>query len=92
MREIGVRELKATLSDVLRQVAKGERVRVTVRNRPVADILPIGTTEPDERLRELVAHGRLVLPTGARPDRAPRLARVTTSASALVLAERDADR
>jgi prevent-host-death family protein len=92
VREIGVRELKATLSDVLRQVAQGERVRVTVRRRPIADILPIGTAGPDERLRELVAQGRLVPPTRARPDRPPRLARAKTSASALVLGERDAER
>jgi prevent-host-death family protein len=92
MREIGVRELKATLSDVLRQVARGERVRVTVRNRPVADILPVGAPGPDERLRELVAQGRLVPPTRSHPERAPRLARATASATALVLAERDAER
>jgi prevent-host-death family protein len=41
MREIGVRELKATLSEVLRHVARGESVRVKVRDRPVADIVPV---------------------------------------------------
>jgi prevent-host-death family protein len=92
MREIGVRELKATLSDVLRHVARGERVRVTVRNRAVADIVPLGTAGPDQRMRELVAQGRLVPPTRPRPARPPRLARATTSASELVLAERDDER
>ena len=92
MREIGVRELKATLSDVLRQVAQGERIRVTVRNRPVADILPVGATGQHERVRKLVAQGRLVPPSRSRPVRAPRLARAKESASALVLADRDADR
>jgi prevent-host-death family protein len=91
MREIGVRELKATLSDVLRQVAQGESIRVTVRNRPVADILPVGATGQHERLRQLVAQGRLVPPSRSRPERAPRLARAKESASALVLADR-ADR
>jgi prevent-host-death family protein len=92
MREIGVRELKATLSDVLRHVAQGERVRVTVRRRPVADIVPAGAPGPDETLRELVTQGRLVPPTRSRPERAPRLAHAQTSASDLVLGERDADR
>jgi prevent-host-death family protein len=88
MREIGVRELKATLSDVLRQVAQGESIRVTVRNRPVADILPVGATGQHERVRELVAQGRLLPPSRSRPERAPRLARGKESASALVLADR----
>jgi prevent-host-death family protein len=92
VREIGVRELKATLSDVLRHVARGERVRVTVRSRAVADIVPVGTAGPDERMQELIAQGRLVPPTRPRPERAPRLARAKTSASALVLAERDDER
>jgi prevent-host-death family protein len=92
MREIGVRELKATLSDVLRHVARGERVRVTVRNRAVADIVPVGAEGPDERMHELVTQRRLVLPARPKPERAPRLAHAKTSASAIVLAERDEDR
>jgi prevent-host-death family protein len=92
MRHIGVRELKATLSEVLRRVEQGERVRVTVRNRPVADILPVGAPGPDDRLRELIARGRLVPPTRPRPERAPRLARAQASASELILAERATER
>ena len=89
MREIGVRELKATLSEVLRRVSRGEQVRVTVRGRPVADIVPAGASADDEALRELVARGRVVPPARARPARAPRLAHVGRSASELVLSERD---
>jgi prevent-host-death family protein len=92
MMEIGVRELKARLSDVLRRVEQGERVRVTVRNRPVADILPVGAPGPDERLSDLIARGQLVPPGRPRPGRAPRLARTKISASELILAERDAER
>ncbi|MHB1834995.1 MAG: type II toxin-antitoxin system Phd/YefM family antitoxin, partial [Solirubrobacteraceae bacterium] len=40
MREIGVRELKLTLSQTLRAVATGQQVRVTLRGRPLADIVP----------------------------------------------------
>jgi prevent-host-death family protein len=57
MREMGVRELKASLSETLRAVMRGEQVRVTVRGRPVADIVPAGAAGSD-RVRELVADGR----------------------------------
>ena len=92
MREIGVRELKRSLSETLRAVGRGEQVRVTLRGRPLADIVPAGATVGDDRLRELVAAGRVVPPARARPERAPRLARSRRSASSLVLSERDAER
>jgi prevent-host-death family protein len=92
MDEIGVRELKATLSEVLRRVSRGEQVRVTVRGRPVADIVPAGASPGDEALRALVARGRVVPPARARPTRPPRLARAGRSASELVLAEREDER
>jgi prevent-host-death family protein len=92
MREIGVRELKGSLSETLRAVSHGQQVRVTVRGRPVADIVPAGVSAGDSRLRGLVAEGRLVAPVRARPGKAPRLVRAPRNASALVLAERDAER
>ena len=92
MREIGVRELKRSLSETLRAVGRGEQIRVTVRGRAVADIVPAGASAGDDRLRELVAAGRVVPPAKARPVRAPRLAKSRGSASAVVLAERDAER
>ena len=92
MREIGVRELKRSLSETLRAVGRGEQVRVTVRGRPVADIVPAGAAAGDDRLRELVAEGRVVPPARARPQRAPKLAKAHPSASSLVLSERDGER
>jgi prevent-host-death family protein len=92
MREIGVRELKASLSKTLRAVGRGEHVRVTLRGRPVADIVPAGAAPGDDRLRELVAEGRVVPPGRARPRHAPRLVTGRRSASSLVLSERDAER
>lgn len=92
MREIGVRQLKQSLSETLRAVGRGEQVRVTVRGRPVADIVPARASAEDDRVRELVAEGRIVLPARARPRRAPRLAKARRSASSLVLSERDAER
>ncbi len=91
MREIGVRELKQSLSETLKAVGRGEQIRVTVRGKAIADIVPAGVAR-DDRLRELVAQGRVVPPSRSRPARAPRLAKGTTSASALVLAERDTER
>jgi prevent-host-death family protein len=91
MREIGVRELKRSLSKTLRAVGRGEQVRVTVRGRPVADIVPAGASAGDDRLRELVAQGRVVPPARARPRRAPKPAK-GGSASSLVLSEREAER
>ncbi len=92
MREIGVRELKQSLSAILRDVARGEQVRVTLRGSPLADIVPAGAAVVDDRLRELVATGRVVPPARARPRRAPKLAEARRSASSLVLSERDSER
>ncbi len=92
MREIGVRELKQSLSETLRAVGRGEQIRVTVRGRPVADIVPAGASAADDRLRELVAEGRVIPPAIARPVDAPRLVERRGSASAVVLSERDAER
>lgn len=93
MREIGVRELKRSLSETLRAVGGGEQVRVTVRGRAVADIVPAGASAANDPLRDLVAEGRVVLPVRSRPPRAPRL--VTgrgAKPSDLVISERDAER
>lgn len=92
MREIGVRQLKQSLSETLRAVSRGQQVRVTVRGKAVADIVPAGAAANDDRVRELVAEGRIVVPSRARPRRAPRLVKSRRSASSLVLSEREAER
>jgi prevent-host-death family protein len=92
MREIGVRELKQSLSETLRAVGRGQQVRVTVRGKAVADIVPAGASASDDRIRELVAEGRVSVPSRARPRRAPRLVKSRQSASSLVLSEREAER
>lgn len=92
MREIGVRELKQSLSETLRAAGRGELIRVTLRGRPLVDIVPAGVSAGDDRLRRLIAAGRVVPPVKSRPDRAPRPARSARLASELVLAERDAGR
>ena len=84
--------MKQSLSEILRAVARGDQVRVTRRGQPLADIVPAGAAVGDDRLRQLVAEGRLTPPARARPTRAPRLAKASRSASKLVLSERDAER
>jgi prevent-host-death family protein len=92
MREIGVRELKQSLSETLRAVSRGQQVRVTLRGRPIADIVPAAASSQDDRLRRLVADGRLAAPTRSRLRGAPRLVKARQSASALVLSDREAER
>jgi len=92
MREIGVRELKQALSKVLRDVGRGDQVRVTLRGRPLADIVPPGARPEENRLSELIAEGRVIPPARTRPKRAPSLVEARQPASLIVLAERDAER
>ncbi len=92
MREIGVRELKRSLSETLRAVGRGEQIRVTVRGRAVADIVPAAASAGNDPLRDLVAEGRVVPPARTRPSRAPALIQGRASASDLVLSEREAER
>jgi prevent-host-death family protein len=58
MREIPQRELRNNVSAVLREVESGTSLRVTVRGRPVADIVPVAARKQglsrDEVLRILV--------------------------------------
>jgi prevent-host-death family protein len=60
---VGVAELRQNLSRYLRRVAKGERLLVTDRHRPVAELGPPPTTGP--ALDRLIAAGRATRP--ARP-------------------------
>jgi|1185.fasta_scaffold1417846_1 prevent-host-death family protein len=92
MLEVGVRELKASLSEILRRARDGERIRVTVRGRAVADIVAPDPEAGDDRLRSLVGDGRLSPAARPRPRRAPRLVRASRPASALVLDERERER
>ena len=43
MREIAQRELRNNVGAVLREVEAGATLRVTVRGRPVADLVPVPT-------------------------------------------------
>jgi len=60
---VGIAQLRQNLSIYLRRVSKGERLVVTDRNRPVAELGPPPSTGPD--LDRLIAEGRV-----SRPRRA----------------------
>ena len=57
------RELRNRISQVLRQVEAGERLRVTVDGRPVADLVPVRDRRrvyaPREEVAELLARAPL---------------------------------
>jgi prevent-host-death family protein len=57
---VGVAQLRQNLSDYLRRVQRGERLLVTDRNRPVAELGPPTRTGAD--LDRLIAEGRVSAP------------------------------
>jgi prevent-host-death family protein len=57
---VGIAELRQNLSVYLRRVSRGERLLVTDRNRPVAEIGPAPATGAD--LDRLIAEGRVSRP------------------------------
>jgi prevent-host-death family protein len=61
---VGVAELRQNLSKYLRRVARGERLVVTDRNRPVAELGPVSHGGTLERL---IAEGKVAPPS--RPAR-----------------------
>ena len=63
---IGVREARQNLSVYLQRVKDGEAFTVTEHGRPVAVLGPV--PPDDDPLADLVAAGRLVLPTAALCD------------------------
>jgi prevent-host-death family protein len=59
-RTVGIAELRQNLSRYLRRVANGERLLVTDRNRPVAELGPAPSTGGG--LDRLIAEGRVARP------------------------------
>ena len=57
---VGVAELRQNLSKYLQMVERGERLVVTDRNRPVAELGPPPST--GEALDRLIAEGRVIRP------------------------------
>lgn len=80
------------LKSVLREVENGETVRITADGRPVADIAPT-MPKRSEAMKKLIAEGK-VTPRLRPPSEAPPPEPRDTgrSASAIILAEREAER
>ena len=75
MRTIPQRELRNNVGQVLRQVEAGERLRITVDGRPVADLVPT-----HEALRTFVSRAdftRLLARAPLDPDFAQDIAALT---------------
>ena len=77
MKTVELRTLKNRLSEYLRAAQAGERVTVTSRAAPVADLVPHAPhgLDPDDELLRLARPGEVRLGTsnaGARYTRAPR--------------------
>jgi prevent-host-death family protein len=88
-REVGVRELKARLSEYLREVKSGRTVVVTEHGRPVARLVPEPVSVRD-RMLALARAGEIVW-SGQRFKPAGPAARVrgSRSLSDLIVEERD---
>ena len=61
---VGIAQLRQNLSLYLRKVAEGERLIVTDRNKPVAELVPPTT---GSRLDQLVAEGKVKPPKRPGP-------------------------
>ena len=72
--DVSVRELRNHTADVLRRVEAGERLRVTVDRRPVAELAPLparDTWVPRDRVRASLIQADATLTgelEGALPD------------------------
>jgi prevent-host-death family protein len=65
---VGVAELRQNLSKYLRRVARGERLVVTDRNRPIAELGPVTRGGTLERL---IAEGKVAPPSRTARDYRP---------------------
>ena len=55
MAELRARDLRNDLSAVLRRVEAGERMRITLRGRPVAELIPVGARPQSMSLEAFLA-------------------------------------
>ncbi len=65
----GIRELRASLADLVRRAAAGERTVITSHGRAVAQLAPLDEGAPD--LDRLIAAGALIPPRRTGSWRAP---------------------
>ena len=92
MKTVGIRALKHRLAEYLRLVRSGERVTVTRRGVPVADLVPHAPhgLDPDDELLRLARAGRVRLGNpnaGAVLTRPPKKHRLPDEVVAALLDE-----
>jgi prevent-host-death family protein len=90
---VGLRELKARLSEYVSRARAGETIIVTDRNKPIAQLVPLGPPNPViDALRGLVDQGVVEWsggkPVGFPPGEGPKL-RGGPSVSDVVIQERN---
>jgi prevent-host-death family protein len=74
MAAVGIRDLKAGLSTYLKRVARGERITVTDRGRPVAVLIPVD--DPSSSLLQAMIAAGTARWTGGKPRGSARPARL----------------
>ena len=84
--DVGIRELRASLSRYIAEVAKGETITVTDHGKPVARIVP---AEGRSKLDQLIAEGRATpaLNQGKRKPLGPPI-KVTGTVSEFIAEQR----
>ncbi len=91
MRKIGVREAKARLSELLKDVEKGREWTITAHGRPVARLVPATKKETvEEWVARLEREGRLLPPPVS--DRPFRPLNVSPKVGELLLKYLEEDR
>jgi len=56
---IGVRDAKASLSQVLREVKQGREVMITEYGKPIARVVPVRSLSLEERIAEMEERGEI---------------------------------
>jgi len=67
--QVGVRELRSKLSDLVRRAGAGERLVITIGGRPVAQLGPLASPDAAPRFDDLIAAGLVDPPTHPGPER-----------------------
>jgi len=88
MHNVGVRELKAQLSQCLRRVQAGERLTVTDRGRAIAELVPVSTPASLDWMHAMVAAGRASWKGGKPVGLARRIKSRGKPASQMVIEDR----
>ncbi len=88
MPTVGIRELKAHLSQYLKKVEAGERLTIAHHGRPIATIVPAAISPRVEWVEAMVADGKAIWSGGKPRGLKPRPKTRGKPASRIVLEDR----